>query len=335
MTVDLHEYLSFLPAGDASTSVAGTGGLPLLIEPRSRGAATLEWLADHREAIDKVVLSAGAVVFRDFGVATAEDFGRFVEAISGPVMTYRERSSPRHEVRDRIYTSTDHPPHQRIFPHNEHSYAQTIPLRLYFHGLRPADRGGATPVADTRRILARLSDRTKQRFRDKGWMYVRNFNDGFGLSWQTSFQTDDRAAVEEYCTREHIGFRWKDGGRLRTWQVRPATIRHPRSGEEAWFNHAAFFHISSMEPDVEEALRLSFREEDLPNNTYYGDGTPIEGATVHELRRAYLAELSAWEWKRGDVLLVDNILASHARDSFEGERKILVAMAEPHTRDDI
>jgi hypothetical protein len=90
-----------------------------------------------------------------------------------------------------------------------------------------------------------------------------------------------------------------------------------------------------MDPDVEEALRLSFSDDDLPNNTYYGDGSSIDHATAHELRTAYLAELSTWEWQRGDVLLVDNVLASHARDSFEGERKILVAMAEPHTRDDV
>jgi alpha-ketoglutarate-dependent taurine dioxygenase len=31
-------------------------------------------------------------------------------------------------------------------------------------------------------------------------------------------------------------------------------------------------------------------------------------------------------WEKGDVLLLDNMLMSHGRSSFTGERKILVSM---------
>ncbi|MNG41197.1 Taurine catabolism dioxygenase TauD, TfdA family [compost metagenome] len=35
-----------------------------------------------------------------------------------------------------------------------------------------------------------------------------------------------------------------------------------------------------------------------------------------------------FDWRKGDVILLDNMLAAHARDPFEGPRKIVVAMGE-------
>ena len=32
-------------------------------------------------------------------------------------------------------------------------------------------------------------------------------------------------------------------------------------------------------------------------------------------------------WERGDVAVIDNMLASHGRTPFDGERRVLVAMA--------
>jgi hypothetical protein len=34
-----------------------------------------------------------------------------------------------------------------------------------------------------------------------------------------------------------------------------------------------------------------------------------------------------FSWRRGDLLVLDNLLAAHGRKPFEGDREILVAMA--------
>lgn len=309
--------------------------LPLLIRPAAKDLDLIAWTIDNREFIEASLLKHGAILLRDFAVSTVTDFERFSRAASTTMMEYRERSSPRHEVGDKIYTSTDYPAEQSIFPHNEHSYARTLPRKLFFFCATAARLGGETPVADCRRVLQRIDPEIRERFIEKQWMYVRNFGDGFGLSWQTVFQTSDKAVVEEYCRRNLIECEWKDGNRLRTRQVRPAIVQHPLSGEQVWFNHITFFHVSTLEPMIREAMLMEFKEEELPNNTYYGDGSPIESSVLEHLRQAYLQERVSFSWQQGDVLMLDNILTAHARAPFAGPRKILFAMTEPFTRTDI
>jgi alpha-ketoglutarate-dependent taurine dioxygenase len=311
------------------------GRLPLVLTAAVPEVDVFSWAEGQRGAIEEKLRRHGALLFRGFGVSGTDGLQRFVRAVCGDPLEYRERSSPRHELADRVYTSTDYPSSETIFPHNEHSYAKRFPLKLFFSCVIPAETGGETPVGDTRRIFARIDPEVRERFARRGWMYVRNFHPGFGLSWQTVFQTDDRAKVEAYCRDAGIDFEWRDGDRLRTRQVRPATAVHPRTGETVWFNHATFFHVSTLSPAIREPLLRDFGTDDLPNNTYYGDGSPIEPEVVEHLRRAYLAEMTEFTWGQGDVLLIDNMLTAHARNPFTGPRKIAVAMADPHVREDL
>ncbi len=98
-----------------------------------------------------------------------------------------------------------------------------------------------------------------------------------------------------------------------------------------WFNHGAFFHVSTLHRDIRDALLMQFPEEDLPNNTYYGDGTPIEASVLDEIRAAYASEKVRFPWRKGDILFLDNMRVAHGRLPFKGPRKIVVGMAEPMT----
>jgi alpha-ketoglutarate-dependent taurine dioxygenase len=311
----------------------GGGGLPLCIEPLAEGINLAQWARDARETIAAHLASHAGVLFRGFRVKAAADFEQLIMAVAGHALEYRERSSPRSRVGGNIYTSTDYPPAQSIFLHNENSYQQTWPLMLFFCCETAPLSGGETPIADCRNVLRRLSPSTVERFRRKGWMYVRNFGDGFGLDWQTVFQTTDRAAVEEHCRRNDIEVEWKPGNRLRTRAVRPALARHPRTGEEVWFNHATFFHVSTLEQEVRQALLAEFGGDELPTNSFYGDGSPIESEVLEELREAYRRETVTFPWQKGDVLVLDNMLAAHGRAPYAGPRNILVGMAEAVGRD--
>lgn len=302
--------------------------LPLVVRPSAAGVDAQAWAAENRAWVDTELLTAGAMLFRGFGIGSADEFNRFVEALAGKPLEYRERSSPRSQVTGNIYTSTDYPPEFPIFLHNENSYSSTWPLKLLFYCLIPAVEGGETPIADSRRIFQRIKPEVRQKFGTLGVMYVRNFGKGLGLPWTTVFQTDDPHKVEEYCRDAGIQVEWRTGGGLRTRHVRPAIQHHPKTGDEVWFNHATFFHVTTLEPMIRDVLMSSYAPDELPNNTFYGDGSPLEPDVLDHLRSVYRAETVLFPWERGDVMLVDNMLAAHGRSAFKGERKVLVAMTD-------
>jgi alpha-ketoglutarate-dependent taurine dioxygenase len=308
--------------------------LPLLVTPVTHGVDLMTWVAEHKTNLADQLQEHGGILFRGFGVSSTQEFERFIELASGEMLEYSERSSPRSRVTDRnVYTSTDYPPQQSIFVHNENSYKRNFNLKIFFFCETPPLKGGATPIADCRNVYARISPEVKNRFVEKGWMYTRNYGDGFGLDWQMTFQTNDKNVVEQHCRRNGITTEWTSDGRLKTRAVLPAVIKHPLTGETVWFNHATFFHVSTLEPGLREGLLASFENEaDLPTNTYYGDGSAIEPETLDELREAYRQETVSFPWQRGDILMLDNILAAHGRAPYEGPRKILVGMTELFSR---
>jgi alpha-ketoglutarate-dependent taurine dioxygenase len=305
--------------------------IPWLIEPAREPLDLTEWASSHRDTITSLLREHRALLFRGFRAWADEELGRFLEAISdGPRLEYRDRSTPRQEIQDRLYTSTQYPAEHAIAQHNEGTYWRVWPLTIAFGCvIAPEDRG-ATPIADCRRVLARLDPDLVGRFHEKGVRYVRNYNDGFGLRWQDVFQTTDPAEVEAYCRDNAIEVEWKAKQRLRTRQVRAALAVHPRTGEKVWFNHAAFFHVSSLEPEIRTSLVAELGEAELPYNTYYGDGTPIEPEALDQIRQAYRDETVRFAWQRGDVLLLDNMTIAHGREPYTGERRIIVGMSEPY-----
>ncbi|HEX4496852.1 MAG TPA: TauD/TfdA family dioxygenase [Thermoanaerobaculia bacterium] len=312
------------------------GDLPLLVEPAVEGGINLaSWAAANREMLQANLLRCGGILFRGFNVQGPEDLESVIQAVSDESLEYRERSSPRTAVSGNIYTSTDYPPSYPIFLHNENSYQSQWPQKIFFLCTQPAEEGGATPIADCRRVLRHIDPEIRDRFGKQGWMYVRNFGDGFGLSWETVFQTTDKIKVEEHCRRNGIETEWKEDGRLRTHAVRPALVRHPRTGETLWFNHATFFHVSTLDPAIAAGLLEEFDESELPTNTFYGDGSPIEPEVMEHLRAAYRRETVSFPWQKGDLLMLDNMLVAHGRAPFAGPRRVLVGMAEAVAREQV
>jgi alpha-ketoglutarate-dependent taurine dioxygenase len=303
--------------------------LPLTIAPAVPGVTLKGWLASNRDLVAARLVEHGGILFRGFPVAGIEEFQELIRTLSGELMEYTYRSTPRTQVRGEIYTSTEYPADEWIPMHNEMSYSQAWPLKIWFHCARAAESGGETPIADSRRVYRALAPALRRRFEEQGVMYVRNYGEGLDLSWTDVFQTSRKEDVEAFCRATGIQFEWRPDGRLRTVQVCQAVADHPVTGERVWFNQAHLFHITSLKPEARELLLSMLGEEDLPRNTYYGDGSPIEPSVLDEIQAVYRELSVLFPWEEGDVLLLDNMLTAHGRAPFAGPRKILVGMAEP------
>lgn len=312
-----------------------TSSIPLLVQSPVPGGDLLQWLGDHRSRLEEGLRDHGAVLFRDFHIVDLDHFQRVVEAASGDLLEYTYRSTPRKTVSGNIYTSTEYPASEEIPMHNENSYTRSWPMKVFFYCEKEAAVGGMTPLADSHRVHERIPAEIRDRFTEHGVMYVRNYGAGADLPWSEVFQTEDRSEVEEFCRAAGIDFEWKSGDGLRTRQVCQAVATHPIAGQPLWFNQAHLFHVTSLPGDVREAMLEVFDEEDLPRNTYYGDGSPIPHDVLETIREIYQEEKVMFPWAEGDVLAVDNMAVAHGRTSFEGDRKVRVGMSEPVAADDL
>jgi alpha-ketoglutarate-dependent taurine dioxygenase len=302
--------------------------LPLLVQPSVAGVDLIAWVADHRSLLTARLREHGGLLFRGFALGSIADFERLIAALSGDLLHYTYRSTPRSEVEGRIYTSTEYPPHQAIPMHNEMSYSRSWPMKIWFYCATRAPVGGETPIADSRRVWAALDPELRRRFVDRGVMYLRSYGDGLDLPWQNVFNTGDRGEVEAFCRAAGIDFEWRGEDGLRTRQICQAAARHPLTGDLVWFNQAHLFHVSSLEPELRRSLVEDLSEEGLPRNVRFGNDTPIVDAELDQVRRAYDEAAVVFPWQEGDLLLLDNMLVAHGRRPFTGERRILVGMAE-------
>jgi alpha-ketoglutarate-dependent taurine dioxygenase len=302
--------------------------VPLAFRPATDGVDLITWCSKNIEQIQARLLSDGALLFRDFQMKDIAGFEKIIHLIGGELLEYSYRSTPRSKVEGNIYTSTDYPASQHIPMHNEMSYSHQWPMKIGFYCLKAAEEGGETPIANSQQVFQRLDPAIREKFVQKNVMYVRNYGEGLDIPWQEVFQTKEKAEVEDFCRKSGIEFEWKSNDGLKTRQVCQAVATHPVTQQVVWYNQAHLFHVSSLPEDVRKTLESTRAEEDLPRNTYYGDGSPIEPETLDSIRSAYQQEMLAFPWQEGDILLLDNMLMAHGRAPFKGARKIVVGMSE-------
>jgi len=317
-------------AAGGPASVSPSLEMPATIAAPVAGVGLADWMREFREDLARRFATSAAVLFRGFDIGGAPGLERAIESFSGPALQYPGNIQGlirRKAAGGKIATSTEYSEGLRLRLHSECAFAVAWPLHIYFLAEVVASSGGATPIADNRRIYERIDPFIRESFERRGVTYLKTFGLGSSRPWQEVFETSDRSIVEARCRVEGITAEWVGTGGLRTRSVRPAVVRHVRTGEPLWFNHVNAVHITGHPPDLLAALRRNFAPDELPRHCLFGDGGEIDDETAAAVRDAYDAETARFDWRAGDVLLLDNMRFSHGRDPFAGSRRVLVGMS--------
>lgn len=310
------------------TSFLNSRKLPVITEPfdDSNSESLVETATSQREFFREQLLRYGALLLRGFKIESIAEFEQFAHIFSEKeTFNYAGGVSPRIALSSGgVYTSTEYPAQFSLSLHNKLSYSDYYPRHLFSRCAVAASTGGATTLGDSPRILRRIDRKIKELSKRKKLCYTRNLqaDKGSGCSWQEAFECDDEKTVEEVCLKIGADFRWKPNGGLWLSQIRPATVKHPITREEFWFNQADGFHPSNLG----DAIYQTIGEDDLRLNIRFGDGSLIGVEMLAHIRSVLKSEAIPHQWQVGDVLLLDNILAAHGRMPFIGDRKILLTM---------
>jgi alpha-ketoglutarate-dependent taurine dioxygenase len=302
-------------------------GLDILLNVDTNGMKLIKWAEENKNEIEFLVQENGALLLRGLNLYSSKQLGDFLSIIfQSKLSKYTNRSTPRTELRNNIYTATEYPPSEIIPLHNENSYSRNWPSRIGLYCMIAPEEGGQTPICDSHKVYNKIPKDIRNKFEEKGVMYVRNYS-AIDLPWSEVFQTKEKGVVEQYCKENGMKFEWFEDNSLRTVQVNPSTIVHPVSGKKLWFNQAHLFHVSNLSKEIQTTLINTLGESRLPRNTYYGDNTPIEPFVLDTIREIYNESKISFDWSKNDIILLDNLQFAHGREPFNGTRKILVGMA--------
>jgi hypothetical protein len=307
--------------------------VPVILAP-TQGETSVDalasWFTSSEEFVTSLLGWPGAALFRGFDVGSPEAFRKVARAAVGKLGNYVGGDAPRSAVAEQVYDATSFPPPHDLPLHNELSYAGAWPSRLAFCAITPALWGGQTTVASGRDIYASMNDRVRRRFAALGVTYLQHLRDegtaGAGKSWQETFETRSRAAVERMCVSQGVDFEWTTLG-LHTSRTNPAIRSDVWSGCTYWFNQADLWHaeFDVLKDRAERSSRIDLLRQ-LGSHALFGDGSEIPIEHLEEVRRVYRRCEVPIDWRGGDILVINNLNMLHGRRAYSGDRRILVAM---------
>jgi alpha-ketoglutarate-dependent taurine dioxygenase len=185
-----------------------------------------------------------------------------------------------------------------------------------------------------RTVTAAIERGVLDRFEERGVRYLRHYRLHVDLQWEDVFQTNDRDQLARFCSENDIHHEWLDDETLRTEQICQGVAAHPVTGEKVFFNQAHLFHVSSLGEKLAADMIGVFGRDRLPRDAKFGDGQEIETEDLAAIRAAFNSAAVDWDWRPGDVVVLDNMRFAHGRRSYSGKRRVLAALLNPYRAED-
>lgn len=289
--------------------------------------AVAAWITQNQKELVDLAKTHGAILLRDFcpPIATATDFDVVCKSFGLAEFPYIGGAAPRTVITGSVFTANESPADQLIPFHHEMAQSKSHPGFLFFYCMKAPPEGGETPIVLSNLVYERIRAEFPQfvsELEQKGVRYVRVLpevddpSSAIGRGWKSTFAVDTKEDAERVGREMGMELEWLEGNLLKTTTaVIPATKKDPRTGKTSWFNSivAAFTGWKDTRNDPRKAV-------------VFGDGSPLDADVLRRCQEIMNELAVAFEWKRGDVLLVDNWVTLHSRNSFKGERVIYASL---------
>ena len=133
-------------------------------EKNARLSDLLNRISMDRERFLADVVREGAVLFRDFGLRTPDDFEQVALALQPGLQNNYQGTSPRNSRTKFVHSASELPGHYPIMQHCEMSFLPTAPRFLFFFcHVQPLD-GGQTPICDFRKVYNQIDPQIRAEF---------------------------------------------------------------------------------------------------------------------------------------------------------------------------
>ena len=270
----------------------------------------------------------GALILRGFDAPAEETAELVLERLGGDLLDDAFWSTPRSGVARKTFTATELAANRSIALHSEMAYMPAWPRLVAFHALQVAEEGGATTVCNLDDASAALAPHLA-RFAERGVRYRRYYHTGIDIPWTKAFRTEDRAEAAAIAADAGMAVEWLPGNVLVTEHVAQGTVVDA-AGRPLFFNQVHLFHPAALASAARTQLAQLLGGDRLPRQSFYGDGSVIEDATIAAIDQGFNDLAHDMNWQVGDVLVLDNMRFAHGRAPFKGARRLHVAMADRH-----
>ncbi|PHT47057.1 Clavaminate synthase-like protein [Capsicum baccatum] len=283
-------------------------------------------ITQQKPWIASVLHQSGAILFRGFAVNSASDFNDVVEAFGYEELPYVGGAAPRTNVVGRVFTSNESPPDQKIPFHHEMAQVPEYPSKLFFFCEVEPGSGGETPIVLSHVVYEKMKNKYPEfveRLEEHGLTYIRVLGEDddpsspIGRGWKSTFLTKDKGVAEERAAKLGMKLEWIEDGVKSVMGPIPGIKFNQERQQKIWFNSmvAAYTGWKDARNDPVKAVT-------------FGDGRPLPAEVVHDCLNILEDESVAIPWKKGDVLLIDNLAVLHSRKSFTPPRRVLASLCK-------
>ena len=308
---------------------------PLALSPVEKNLPTshlIDYVKSNRDALLQQALTYGAVLLRGWTETTPEEFANVADSLNLQKFPYVGGAAPRtNVVRDVVFTTNESPPSEPIPFHHEMAQCPTPPKYVMFYCETPSAVGGETPIILSNEV-AEYMKLKHPNFTEKvlkhGVQYnrVMPFEDdntsAIGRSWRSTFLCETKDQAEDAMRKIGTTWEWLANDELKTTTVMvPALKTDPRTGTSMFINAMVAAYTGWIDSRNDPTKAVQFGNGEML--------TAKEGSVLKDIEAFMMKTRVCFKWEKGDVIVIDNGVCMHSRNTFERPRRILAALGGP------